>query len=65
MHDTYTILREFADSWVLLALTTFFVATCLWVFRPGARSLHEDAARAIFREEPETGRDTFSKEDAR
>ena len=49
MHDTYGLLREFADSWALLALFTFFVGAFLWVWRPGSRALHEDAARSIFR----------------
>lgn len=53
MHDTYTVLREFADSWALLALTAFFGGVCLWAYRPGSRPIHDDAARAIFREEPE------------
>ncbi|SPJ22866.1 cbb3-type cytochrome c oxidase subunit 3 [Palleronia abyssalis] len=52
MHDTYTILREIADSWVLLAMTVFFIGCCLWAFRPGSRALHDDAAMAPFREPP-------------
>lgn len=47
--DTYTVLRAFADSWMLLALTLFFVGVVLWVFRPGARKLQQDAAASIFR----------------
>jgi len=47
--DTYTVLRAFADSWMLLALTLFFVGVVLWVFRPGARALQQDAAASIFR----------------
>jgi cytochrome c oxidase cbb3-type subunit 4 len=36
--ETYSLLRQFADSWMLLALFTFFVAMILWVmFRPGAQ----------------------------
>ncbi|MGZ9810164.1 cbb3-type cytochrome c oxidase subunit 3 [Pseudoroseicyclus sp. H15] len=50
MHETYTLLREIADSWVLLAMTAFFVGCCLWAFRPGSRAIHADAADAIFRE---------------
>ena len=37
MNDTYTLLREFADSWVLLALTLFFLGTILFAWRPGSR----------------------------
>jgi len=47
--ETYSLLREFADSWMLLALTLFFVGVVLWVFRPAARDLQQDAAQMIFR----------------
>lgn len=47
--ETYTLLRAFADSWMLLALTLFFLGVVLWVFRPAARKLQEDAASSIFR----------------
>ena len=36
----YHILREIADSWVLLALFAFFVGAVLWAFRPGSRQTH-------------------------
>ncbi|SHI63409.1 CcoQ/FixQ family Cbb3-type cytochrome c oxidase assembly chaperone [Wenxinia saemankumensis] len=48
--DLYSILREFADSWMLLALTLFFAGVFAWAWRPGSRPLHDDAARAIFRD---------------
>ena len=47
--DTYSLLREIADSWVLLALFLFFGGVVLWAFRPGSRPIHDDAARAPFR----------------
>ena len=47
MHDTYTLLRHFADSWALLALFLFFLGAFLWVWRPGSRALHDAAARSI------------------
>lgn len=53
MQDTYTLLREFADSWMLLALFAWFVGAFLWVWRPGSRPLHDDAARMIFSPESE------------
>lgn len=49
--DTYTLLREFADSWVLLALTLIFVAVIIWAWRPGSRTAHEDSANIPFRHE--------------
>ena len=42
--DTYTTLRHFADSWGLLAMVLLFVGIVIYVFRPGARAAHRDAA---------------------
>ncbi len=50
MQDTYSLLREIADSWVLLAMTVFFLGTIVWAFRPGSRAIHDDAAQTIFRD---------------
>ena len=47
----YHILREIADSWVLLGLFAFFVVAVLWAFRPGSRRTHDDAAQVPFRHE--------------
>ena len=33
--EEYTILRQFADSWMLLVLFAFFIGVVLWVFRHG------------------------------
>lgn len=49
--DTYSLLREIADSWVLLALFSVFVAVVLWVLRPGSRKVHEDISQIPFRNE--------------
>lgn len=50
--ETYTFLRQFADSWMLLALFTFFVVMVLWVlFRPGSTKTYEDVANIPFRHE--------------
>ena len=49
--DTYSFLRELADSWVLLALFTVFGGVILWAFRPGSGPLHDDAGRVPFRHE--------------
>lgn len=49
--DLYSLLREFADSWVLLSLVLFFIGAVVWAFRPGSRGLHEDAANVPFRNE--------------
>ena len=47
--DTYSILRQFADSWALLAMTLFFVGVVLYVLRPSAKSVHDDSAQIPFR----------------
>ena len=47
--ETYTFLRELADSWVLLAMFLFFIGVCLWVFRPSARAADAEAAGIPFR----------------
>ena len=49
--DTYSFLRQLADSWVLVALTLLFIGVVLFVFRPGARRAQQDAAESIFRNE--------------
>ncbi len=49
--ETYSFLRAFADSWMLLALTVIFVGVVVWVFRPGSRPKQDDAAAMIFRNE--------------
>lgn len=53
--EMYTFLRELADSWVLLALTLFFVAAILWAFRPGSNAIHRDAANLIFQHDKKPG----------
>ncbi len=47
--ETYTFLRELADSWVLLLMTLFFLGTIVWAFRPGSRDIHRDAGSIPFR----------------
>ena len=49
--DIYSLMRQFADSWALLALFTIFIGVVLFVFRPGSRAAQEDAAESIFRNE--------------
>ena len=53
--ETYTILRAFADSWMLLGLTLFFVGVVFWAFRPGSRAAHDAAATSIFRNDDRPG----------
>ncbi len=49
--DMYSLLREFADSWALLALFTFFLGVIVWAFRPGSRRAHEEAGNIPFQYE--------------
>lgn len=57
--ETYSFLRELADSWGLLAMFAFFVGMIVWVFLPGNRDGQDDAASIPFRNEdkpaPEKG----------
>ncbi|GAB4537114.1 MAG: CcoQ/FixQ family Cbb3-type cytochrome c oxidase assembly chaperone [Ruegeria sp.] len=47
--EDYTILRQFADSWMLLVLFAFFIGVVIWVFRPGATKEYKDTANIPFR----------------
>lgn len=47
--DTYSLLREIADSWALLLLFLIFIGVIVHAFRPGSRDLHNDAAQVPFR----------------
>lgn len=49
--ETYSFLREFADSWMLLFLFAFFVVMAIWVLRPGSNKVHRDSADIPFRHE--------------
>lgn len=61
--ETYTLLREFADSWMLLFLFTFFVGLILWVFlRPGASKTYQDVANIPFRHEDKPAPTSGEKE---
>lgn len=59
--DMYSLLREFADSWALLALTAVFLGMILWVLRPGSRKLHDEAANSIFRNEKKPAGDAEAR----
>ena len=55
--DTYTAMRQFADSWALLAMTLFFLGVVIFAFRPGSRKSADRAATIPFnddRPEPRT-----------
>ena len=54
--ETYTFLRQLADSWFLLAMFAFFVGVILWVLRPGSSATYRDTANSIFRNEDKPAR---------
>lgn len=54
--ETYSFLRGLADSWALVVLVLFFVGVIAFVFRPGSRRKHDDAAESIFRHEKRPAR---------
>ena len=52
---SYEALRQFADSWGLLFMVVVWVSFGLFIFRPGARQHHKDAANMIFDESEKDG----------
>jgi cytochrome c oxidase cbb3-type subunit 4 len=62
--ETYTFLRAFADSWMLLMLFGFFVGVVIWVMRPGSSNAYDNVANIPFRNEnkPAPDRDAASEE---
>ena len=49
--ETYSFLRQLADSWALLAMFAFFMGIVIWAFRPGSRDSHDQAASIPLRHE--------------
>lgn len=49
--DTYSLLRQIADSWALLVLFLIFLGVIVFAWRPGSRDLHREAAQVPFRHE--------------
>ncbi len=52
--DTYSILRAFADSWMLLAMFCFFVGVAIWAFLPSQNAARRDASMIPFKGMDET-----------
>ncbi len=46
----YEPMRQFADSWGLLYLFAVFIGACLYIMRPGAKKLADEAALIPFKE---------------
>jgi cytochrome c oxidase cbb3-type subunit 4 len=64
--ETYSLLREFADSWMLLFLFAFFIGVVIWVFRPGSTKTYEDPSGIPFRHEdkPAPGGDADAEDNS-
>ncbi|MEM8632330.1 MAG: cbb3-type cytochrome c oxidase subunit 3 [Pseudomonadota bacterium] len=61
--ETYSFLRELADSWGLLVLFLFFIGVVIWVFRPSGRAKYDDAAQIPFRHEKTPADDDDAKKE--
>ncbi|MGF6176882.1 cytochrome c oxidase cbb3-type subunit 4 [Ensifer sp. 4252] len=46
--ETYTAMRQFADSWALLGMVIFFLGVVAFIFRPGAKKAADRAAAIPF-----------------
>jgi cytochrome c oxidase cbb3-type subunit 4 len=64
MMDFYSLLREFADSWVLLMMALFFLGVLIWAFRPGSKNLHQEIANSIFQHDQKPAPDAAPTEGA-
>jgi cytochrome c oxidase cbb3-type subunit IV len=50
--ETYTVMRQFADSWGLLVMFLFFIGANAFVFlRPYGRQVADNAAAIPFKED--------------
>ena len=59
--DTYSFLRELADSWILLAMFGFFAGAAIWAFLPSQSSAREDASMIPFRNDDDESAGPGSK----
>ena len=50
-HSTYEMLRQFADSWVLMGMAAIFLVLVVWPFLPGMKRKSDAAATMIFKDE--------------
>lgn len=63
--ETYSLLREFADSWALIVLFLVFIGVVIWAWRPGSTAVQREAAESIFRNESKpAGGDTRGQKEA-
>lgn len=49
--ETYSFLREFADSWFLIAMTLFYLGCIGFAFRPGSKKVHAEISQIPLRDD--------------
>lgn len=49
--ETYTFMRQFADSWGLIGMALFFVGAVVFTLRPGGKLQADEAARIPLKED--------------
>lgn len=49
--ETYTAMRQFADSWGMLAMALFFVGVIVFTLRPGGKRQAQEAANIPLKED--------------
>ena len=59
--DIYSMLRQFADSWVLLAMVVFFLGVIVWSFLPSQHANRVDASLIPFRNDNSSDADEATK----
>ncbi|MCM2562758.1 cbb3-type cytochrome c oxidase subunit 3 [Lutimaribacter sp. EGI FJ00015] len=62
--ETYSFLRQLADSWFLLAMFVFFIGVVIFAFRPGSTKVYDDVADIPFRHEDKPAPDGGRPEEA-
>ena len=53
--ETYSLLREFADSWFLIAMFAFFLGASIFAFWPSLKSDRDNAASIPLRDDETAG----------
>lgn len=49
--ETYTAMRQFADSWGMIAMGLFFIAVIVFTLRPGGKLQADEAASIPLKED--------------
>lgn len=49
--DMYSLLREIADSWILLAMFVYFAGVAVWAYWPSQSQARREAQMIPFRED--------------